>query len=72
MKTEQFSRVEHLVETTCDEIDKLHDKLNILKQLPEVVSASIPAHIERDLDCCYNLLKDVNDTVEVLQRCLYG
>ena len=72
MKTEQFSRVEHLVETTCDEIDKLYDNINILKQLPEIVSASIPSHIERDLNCCYNLLKDINDTIEVLQRCLYG
>ena len=72
MKTEQFSKVDHLVETTCDEIDKLHDGLNILKQLPEIVSTSIPSHIERDLNCCYNLLKDVNDTIEVLQRCLYG
>lgn len=72
MKTEQFSRVEHLVETTCDEIDKLHDKLTILKQLPEVVATSIPSHIERDLNCCYNLLKDINDTIEVLQECLYG
>lgn len=72
MKTEQFSKVEHLLETTCDEIDKLYDGLNILKQLPEIVSASIPSHIERDLNCCYNLLKDINDTIEVLQRCLYG
>lgn len=72
MKTEQFSKVQHLLETTCDEIDKLYDGLNILKQLPEIVSASIPSHIERDLNCCYNLLKDVNDTIEVLQRCLYG
>lgn len=72
MKTEQFSKVEHLVETTCDEIDKLYDGLNVLKQLPEIVSASIPSHIERDLNCCYNLLKDINDTIEVLKRCLYG
>lgn len=72
MKTEQFSKIEHLLETTCDEIDKLYDGLNILKQLPEIVSASIPSHIERDLNCCYNLLKDINDTIEVLQRCLYG
>lgn len=72
MKTEQFSRVEHLVETTCDEIDKLYDKLNILKQLPEVVSASIPIHVERDLNCCYDLLRSINDTIEILQRCLYG
>lgn len=72
MKTEQFSKVEHLLETTCDEIDKLYDGLNILKQLPEIISASIPSHIERDLNCCYNLLKDINDTIEVLQRCLYG
>ena len=72
MKTEQFSKVEHLLETLCDEIDKLYDGLNILKQLPEIVSASIPSHIERDLNCCYNLLKDINDTIEVLQRCLYG
>lgn len=72
MKTEQFSKVEHLLQTTCDEIDKLYDGLNILKQLPEIVSASIPSHIERDLNCCYNLLKDINDTIEVLQRCLYG
>lgn len=72
MKTEQFSKVEHLVETTCDEIDKLYDGLNVLKQLPEIVSASIPSHIERDLNCCYNLLKDINATIEVLQRCLYG
>lgn len=71
MKTEQFSKVEHLVETTCDEIDKLYDGLNVLKQLPEIVSASIPSHIERDLNCCYNLLKDINDSIEVLQRCLY-
>lgn len=54
MKTEQFSKVEHLVETTCDELDKLYDGLNILKQLPEIISASIPSHIERDLNCCYN------------------
>lgn len=72
MKTEQFSKVEHLVETTCDEIDKLYDGLNVLKQLPEIVSASIPSHIERDLNCCYNLLKDINNTIEVLQGCLYG
>lgn len=72
MKTEQFSKVEHLLETTCDEIDKLYDGLNILKQLPEIVSTSIPSHIERDLNCCYNFLKGINDTVEVLQRCLYG
>ena len=72
MKTEQFSKVEHLVETTCDEIDKLYDGLNVLKQLPEIVSASIPSHIERDLNCCYNLLKDINGTIEVLQGCLYG
>lgn len=72
MKTEQFSKVEHLVETTGDEIDKLYDGLNILKQLPEIISASIPSHIERDLNCCYNLLKDINDTIEVLHRCLYG
>lgn len=72
MKTEQFSRVEHLVETICDQNDKLYDNINILKQLPEIVSTSIPSHIERDLNCCYNLLKDVNDTIEVLQRCLYG
>lgn len=72
MKTEQFSRVEHLVETICDQNDKLYDNINVLKQLPEIVSASIPSHIERDLDCCYNLLKDINDTIEVLQRCLYG
>ena len=72
MKTEQFSRVEHLVETICDQNDKLYDNINILKQLPEIVSASIQSHIERDLNCCYNLLKDVNDTIEVLQRCLYG
>ena len=70
MKTEQFSKVEHIVETICDEIDKLHDGLTILKQLPEMAAASIPSHIERDLNCCYNLLKDVNDTIEVLQRCL--
>lgn len=72
MKTEQFSKVEHLVETICDQNDKLYDNINILKQLPEIVSTSIPSHIERDLDCCYNLLKDINDTIEVLQRCLYG
>lgn len=72
MKTEQFSKVEHLVETTCDEIDKLYDGLNVLKQLPEIVSTSIPSHIERDLNCCYNLLKDINDTIEILQKCLYG
>ena len=72
MKTEQFSRVEHLVETICDQTDKLYDNINILKQLPEIVSTSIPSHIERDLNCCYNLLKDINDTIEVLQRCLYG
>lgn len=72
MKTEQFSKVEHLVETTCDEIDKLYDGLNVLKQLPEIVSTSIPSHIERDLNCCYNLLKDINDTIEIIQKCLYG
>lgn len=72
MKTEQFSKVEHLVETICDQNDKLYDSINILKQLPEIVSTSIPSHIERDLNCCYNLLKGINDTVEVLQRCLYG
>lgn len=72
MKTEQFSRVEHLVQTICDQNDKLYGGLNILKQLPEIVSTSIPSHIERDLNCCYNLLKDVNDTIEVLQGCLYG
>lgn len=72
MKTEQFSKVEHLVETICDQNDKLYDNINILKQLPEIVSTSIPSHIERDLDCCYNLLKDINDTIEVLQRCLYA
>ncbi len=72
MKTEQFSKVEHLVETICDQNDKLYDNINILKQLPEIVSTSIPSHIERDLNCCYNLLKDINDTIEVLQRCLYG
>lgn len=71
MKTEQFSKVEHLVETIRDQNDKLYDNINILKQLPEIVSASIPSHIERDLNCCYNLLKDINDTIEVLQRCLY-
>lgn len=70
MKTEQFSRVEHLVETIWDQTDKLHDGINILKKLPEVVSTSIPSHIERDLNCCCNLLKDVNDTIEVIQRCL--
>ena len=72
MKTEEFSRVEHIVETIYDQTDKLYDGLNTLKQLPEIVSTSIPSHIERDLNCCYNLLKDVNDTIEVLQRCLYG
>lgn len=72
MKTEQFSKVEHLVETICDQNDKLYDNINILKQLPEIFSASIPSHIERDLNCCYNLLKDVNDTIEVLRSCLYG
>ena len=72
MKTEQFSKVEHLVETICDQNDKLYDNINILKQLPEIVSTSIPSHIERDLNCCYNLLKDINDTIEVLRRCLYG
>lgn len=72
MKTEQFSKVEHVVETICDQNDKLYDNINILKQLPEIVSTSIPSHIERDLNCCYNLLKDINDTIEVLQRCLYG
>ena len=72
MKTEQFSRVEHLVETIYDQNDKLYDGLNILKKLPEIVSASIPSHIERDLNCRYNLLKDINDTIEVLQECLYG
>ena len=41
MKTEEFRRVEHLVETTSDEIDKLYDGLNILKQLPEVVSIKV-------------------------------
>ena len=72
MKTEQFSRVQHLVETICDQNDKLYDSINLLKQLPEIVATSIPSHIERDLNCCYNLLKDINDTIEVLQRCLYG
>lgn len=72
MKTEQFSKVEHLVEITCDEMDKLSNKLNILKQLPEIVSASIPIHIERDLNCCYDLLRSINDTIEILKRCLYG
>lgn len=72
METEQFSRVEHLVETTYNEMNKLSDKLNILKQLPEIVSASIPAHIERDLNCCYDLLHGINDTIEILRRCLYG
>lgn len=72
MKTEQFSKVEHLVETTCDEIDKLYDGLNVLKQLPEIVSASIPIHIERDLNYCYHLLHGINDTIEILQKCLYG
>ena len=52
MKTEQFSKVEHLVETICDQNDKLYDNINILKQLPEIVSTSIPSHIERDLNCC--------------------
>lgn len=70
MKTEQFSRVEHLVETICDQNDKLYDRINILNKLPEIVSTSIPSHIERDLNCCCNLLKDVNDTIEVIQRCL--
>lgn len=68
MKTEQFSRVQHLVETICDQNDKLYDSINLLKQLPEIVATSIPSHIERDLNCCYNLLKDINDTIEVLQR----
>lgn len=72
MKTEQFSRVEHLVEAICDQNDKLYDGINILNKLPEIVSASIPNHVERDLNCCYNLLKDINDTIEALQRCLYG
>lgn len=72
MKTEQFSKVEHLVETICDQNDKLYDNINILKQLPEIVSTSIPSHIERDLNCCYNLLKDINDSIEVIQKCLYG
>lgn len=72
MKTEQFSKVEHLVETIGDQNDKLHHGINILKKLPEVVSTSIPSHIERDLNYCYNLLIDINDTIEVLQRCLYG
>ena len=72
MKTEQFSRVEHLVETTRDEIDKLYGNLNTLKQLPEIVSASIPTHVERDLNCCYDLLHGINDTIEILQKCLYG
>lgn len=72
MKTEEFSRVEHLVETADDEMNKLSDKLDILKQLPEIVSASIPAHIERDLSCCYDLLHSINDTIEILQKCLYG
>ena len=72
MKTEQFSRVEHLVETICDQNDKLYDNINILKQLPEIVSASIPIHIERDLNCCYDLLHSINDTIEILKRCLYG
>ena len=30
MKTEQFSKVEHLLETTCDEIDKLYDGKDII------------------------------------------
>ena len=72
MKTEQFSKVEHLVETICDQNDKLYDNINILKQLPEIVSTSIPNHIERDLNCCCNLLKDINDSIEVIQKCLYG
>ena len=72
MKTEQFSRVEQLVETICHQSDKLQDGINILKKLPEIVSTSIPSHIERDLNCCCNLLKDINDSIEVLQRCLYG
>lgn len=72
MKTEQFSRVEHLVETICDQSDKLYDGINILNKLPEIVSASIPIHIERDLNCCYDLLRSINDTIEILQRCLYG
>lgn len=71
METEQFSRVEHLVETICDQNGKLYDGINILKKLPEIVSTSIPSHIERDLNCCCNLLKDINDTIEVLKRCLY-
>ena len=72
MKTEQFSRIEHLVEAICDQNDKLYDGINIFNKLPEIVSASISNHVERDLNCCYNLLKDINDTIEVLQRCLYG
>lgn len=28
MKTEQFSRVEHLVEIICDQNDKLYDGIN--------------------------------------------
>lgn len=70
MKTEQFSKVEYLVETIRNQNDKLYDSMNILKQLPEMAAASIPSHIERDLNRCYNLLKDINDTIEVIQRCL--
>lgn len=72
METEQFNKVKHLVETIYDQNDKLYGSINVFKQLPEVVSTSIPNHIERDLNCCCNLLKDINDTIEVLQRCLYG
>lgn len=72
MKTEQFSRIERLTGTTYDEIDKLHDGLNILQQLPEIVSINILSHIERDLSKCLELLKVVNDTIAVITRCLYG
>lgn len=71
MKTEQFSRIETLVQNIEVQIDTLRLGLNVLVKLPEVAGTAIPGHIERDCAECLKLLTDTNDTITAIRRCLH-
>lgn len=71
IKTPQFSRIENQVKLISDQINELYSKLNLLQKMTEVTNTGIPSHIERDLSVCINLLRSVNDTSDVIKKCLY-
>lgn len=65
--TEQYSRIEDKINKCEDVVGNIISKLPVLRNLPER-NASIPHHIEDDMDTILNRLSNIQNTIEILER----